>query len=62
MATGVDEFTNSARRIQKARILADFGSARDTGTERVHGTHSNRMTDHGGRAAKGVGIATVALP
>ena len=43
MATDVDDFTNSARRISKARILEDFGSARDTGTAIMHATHSSRM-------------------
>ena len=43
VAADVDEFTNSARRISKARILEDFGSARDTGAEIMHATHSSRM-------------------
>jgi hypothetical protein len=63
MAADVDEFTNSAGRISKARILEDFGSARDTGTEIMHGTHFSRMCiGHDGRAAKGVVIAAVGLP
>jgi hypothetical protein len=63
VATDIDDFTNSARRISKARILEDFGSARDTGTEIMHGTHFSRVCiGRDDRAAKGVGIAAAALP